>query len=53
MKKLNTILVFILFAVLALVCGANHEPWADEAQSWIIARDASVGEIVSIMVSNY
>ena len=46
MKKLNTILVFILFAVLALVCGANHEPWSDEAQSWIIARDASVGEIV-------
>ena len=46
MKKLNTILVFILFAVLALVGGANHEPWADEAQSWIIARDASVGEIV-------
>ena len=46
MKKLNTILVFILFVTLALVIGANHEPWADEAQSWIIARDASCGEII-------
>lgn len=46
MKKLNTILVFILFVTLALVIGANHEPWVDEAQSWIIARDASCGEII-------
>ena len=46
MKKLNTILVFILFVTLALVIGVNHEPWADEAQSWIIARDASCGEII-------
>ena len=45
MKKIN-IIVFITFAVLALVIGINHEPWADEAQSWIIARDASVSEII-------
>ena len=45
MKKIN-IIVFIIFAFLALVIGISHEPWADEAQSWIIARDASVGEII-------
>lgn len=45
MKKIN-IIVFIIFAFLALVIGINHEPWADEAQSWIIARDASVSEII-------
>lgn len=45
MKKIS-IIVFIIFAFLALVIGINHEPWADEAQSWIIARDASVGEII-------
>ena len=40
------IIVFIVFLLFSLLVGSNHEPWGDEAQSWIIARDASVGEII-------
>lgn len=45
MKKTN-IIILIVFLFLALGIGINHEPWVDEAQSWIIARDASWFEIV-------
>lgn len=48
MKKTNIInvIIIVVFLILSLLVGINHEPWADEAQSWIIARDASVLEIV-------
>ena len=45
MKKIN-ILITIVFLAISLLIGYNHEPWVDEAQSWVIARDASVYEIV-------
>lgn len=45
MKKTN-IIVFVVFLLFALLIGINHEPWTDEAQSWIIARDASSFEII-------
>lgn len=47
-KKIDKInvLVFIIFLLFSLLVGSKHEPWADEAQSWIIARDASYSEIV-------
>ena len=45
-NKLINIAVFIVFLLISLLVGSKHEPWSDEAQSWIIARDASVGEIV-------
>ena len=45
MKKIN-IIVFVVFALVAFVGGVTHEPWADEAQSWIIARDANVAQII-------
>ena len=48
MKKNNIInvIIIIVFLGISLLIGINHEPWADEAQSWIIARDASVSEII-------
>lgn len=45
MKKINKIIV-IIFVFFAIIIGSHHEPWADEAQSWLIARDSSVKEIV-------
>lgn len=45
MKKINVI-IFIIFLLFSILIGSNHEPWADEAQSWIIARDASCFEII-------
>ncbi len=31
--------VFIAFICIGIFAGCHHEPWADEAQSWLIARD--------------
>lgn len=44
-KRINTI-ILVVFILLSVLIGSNHEPWADEAQSWLIARDASVFEII-------
>ena len=44
--KIENKIIVIVFVLIALLIGWNHEPWVDEAQSWIIARDASVKEIV-------
>ena len=32
-------LVFAAYICIAIFAGIHHEPWADEAQSWLIARD--------------
>ena len=32
---------FFLFIVLFFIVSFFHEPWGDEAQAWLIARDAS------------
>jgi hypothetical protein len=34
-----------LYAVLIAWFGWHHDPWADEAQAWLIARDSSLGEV--------
>jgi hypothetical protein len=42
------ILCFCAAAVYALLVGAtilHHEPWADEAQAWLLARDASLWDL--------
>ena len=43
-KKLNKLwilygVVFIAYVCIGIFAGMHHEPWADEAQSWLIARD--------------
>lgn len=40
-------MLLLLFASITFITGVCHEPWADEAQAWLIARDASVFEILS------
>jgi hypothetical protein len=40
-------LVFVVFAAGLLFVGAHHEAWFDEAQAWLIARDASPWEIIT------
>lgn len=34
-----------IYAVVIATGIAHHEPWADEAQSWLLARDASLVEL--------
>jgi hypothetical protein len=31
-----------LYALLAVITGYRHEPWADESQSWLLARDSTL-----------
>jgi hypothetical protein len=40
---------FLFFICLAFTVGVFHEPWADEAQSWLIARDTSLNELFKVM----
>ena len=37
----------LVYAVLVLVAASRHEPWADEAQAWLLARDASLVDLWS------
>ena len=46
MNKIKPRKIWIIYGIVvaAFVCmgvfaGLHHEPWADEAQSWLIARD--------------
>ena len=32
----------LLYGVLVCAAAVHHEPWADEAQSWLLARDSSI-----------
>lgn len=33
------------YALLAVLAVHHHEPWADEAQSWLLARDSNLGNL--------
>ena len=48
-EKLNPayswVVLFLYIAAMAMV-SVFHEPWFDEAQSWLIARDASIRDIL-------
>jgi hypothetical protein len=42
-------LVLLIFVAIAAVAICFHEPWADEAQAWLIARDLGIGGILHQM----
>jgi hypothetical protein len=39
-------LVFAVYCVATIAGAATHEPWWDEAQAWLIARDAPLGHLL-------
>jgi hypothetical protein len=41
-------IVFVAYAALTLWVTLHHEPWRDEADTWLIARDATLGETLRI-----
>lgn len=43
------IIVFIIYIILVLIIATNHECYEDETQSWLIARDLNLVEIVQQM----
>lgn len=40
--------ILIIYAIVVFVTGFYHEPWADEAQAWLIARDNSFFDLIFI-----
>lgn len=44
------IVIIIIFAVIASITTAFHEPWFDEAQAWLIARDSSISQMLTYIL---
>lgn len=47
-RTLALLLVFVLYIAIIAIVMCFHEPWFDEAQSWLIARDSPIASIFSI-----
>jgi len=45
-KYLVEIIAFGVFLILSVVMFVYHEPWYDEIQAWMVASDASFGEMI-------
>lgn len=41
--------VFIMYAFVIGIGVWHHEPWRDEAQSWLLTRDLSIGQLLHIL----
>ena len=46
-ENVSNILYALVWLMISLWCGVNHEIFADEAQAYLIARDASISEILT------
>lgn len=44
-------LLMIVYAAGEIWLALRHEPWRDESQAWLIARDASLGELFGRVLS--
>lgn len=47
-RTLALLLAFVLYIAIIAIVMCFHEPWFDEAQSWLIARDSPIASIFSI-----
>ena len=50
-ERIRTLLAFAAYITLTLILSAYHEPWRDEAESWLIVRDESLP--VVLHTANY
>ncbi|OFX62088.1 MAG: hypothetical protein A2046_16760 [Bacteroidetes bacterium GWA2_30_7] len=46
MKKIPLHISFIIYVVLVIFLIPYHEPWADEAQAWLMARDSNISQLL-------
>lgn len=46
-KRLN-LFIWILYMFLLMFVSYHHEPWHDEGQSWLIARDDSLWQLLTV-----
>ena len=44
--KLGPWLILLVYAIFIAFVLPEHEPWTDEAQSWLLARDASIPDLL-------
>jgi len=49
LKDVTLWVVFGLFFIITLWGLSNHAPWRDEAQSWLLVRDLSLGGLINQM----
>ncbi len=49
LDNLFNIVVFIIYFIVTIFIVRFHEPWNDEAQSYLISRDLSIPQIISQM----
>lgn len=47
-RTLALLLAFVLYIAIIAIVMCFHEPWFDEAQSWLIARDSPIASIFSV-----
>lgn len=45
-SRIPECVAFIGFLVLSVIMFIYHEPWYDEIQAWMVASDASIGEMI-------
>jgi hypothetical protein len=43
------VLVILLYSAINIIVLIHHEPWEDEAQAWLIARDLNIAGIFKLM----
>ncbi len=50
-KNVNifSIIIILLYSIMVIFGVTHHEPWLNEAQAWLIARDLSVTDIIKQM----
>lgn len=46
-NNLIYLLIFILFLSTVIIIASYHEYWSDEAQAWLLARDASIIDLIT------
>ncbi|GEO11273.1 hypothetical protein [Segetibacter aerophilus] len=44
-KEKYEVIVFALYAILLTIVVSHHEPWMDEAQAWLLAKDTRFKEL--------
>lgn len=47
-RTLALLLAFVLYIAIIAIVMCFHEPWFDEAQSWLIARDSPIASIFNV-----
>ena len=45
-ERAAALAILIVYAAATLYVGLHHEPWRDEADSWLVVRDASIPTIL-------